>query len=275
MMTISNKNGAANSVQSVRANMNMQSDSVSKGIQDQIVNAQKQLQELGANKDMTLEEKMKRRQEIQQEINNLNQQLRQHQIEKRKEQQAKNAPKKEESGNSQKENTSDQKAGLSTASMQAMISADSSMKLAKVQGSTATQMEGRAGVLKVEIKLDGSRGGDTSAKEAELAEVEQKAENATNAQLNSLAEANQTMAEATKADQTDNKTDSKNKESKADRTATDEQQTGGVSQADSEDKDIKADMQTSETLSADENAAVEKADANSRFEQQKHIDIRL
>ncbi|MDE6221380.1 MAG: FlxA-like family protein, partial [Lachnospiraceae bacterium] len=93
-MTIGNGNGngAANNVQSVRANTNMQSDSVSKGIQDQIANAQKQLQELGANKDMTPEEKMKKRQEIQQEINNLNQQLRQHQIEKRKEQQARNTP---------------------------------------------------------------------------------------------------------------------------------------------------------------------------------------
>ena len=34
---------------------------------------------------------MKKRQEIQQEINNLNQQLRQHQIEQRKEQQSKNS----------------------------------------------------------------------------------------------------------------------------------------------------------------------------------------
>ncbi len=58
MMTISNGNGAANNVQSVRANMNMPSDSVSKGIQDQIMNTQKQMQELGANKDMTPEEKM-------------------------------------------------------------------------------------------------------------------------------------------------------------------------------------------------------------------------
>ena len=239
MMIISNGNGVANSVQSVHANMNMQSDSVSKGIQGQIMNAQKQLQELSANKDMTLEEKMKRRQEIQQEINNLNQQLRQHQIEKRKEQQAKNTPKKEESENSQKENTSDQKAGLSTASMESMISADSSIKLAQVQGSTATQMEGRAGVLKVEIKLDGGRGGDTSAKEAELADVEQKAENATNSQLNTLAEANQTMAEATEADKAENKTNSENEDSKTDQAAADKQQMVGVSKADSEDKDIK------------------------------------
>ena len=61
-MTINSGNRVVNNVQSVGGNMNMQSDSVSKSIQDQIVNAQKQLQELGANKDMTPEEKMKKRQ---------------------------------------------------------------------------------------------------------------------------------------------------------------------------------------------------------------------
>lgn len=274
-MTISNGNGVSNNVQSVRANMNMQSDSVSKGIQDQIVNAQKQLQELGANKDMTPDEKMKRRQEIQQEINNLNQQLRQHQIEKRKEQQAKNAPKKEENSNSQKENTPEQKSGLSTASMQAMISADSSMKQAKVQGSTARQMEDRAGVLKIEIKLDGSRGGDTASKEAELAEVEQKAENATNAQLNTLAEANQTMTEAAKAEQDDNKTDSENKTGRTEQTADDKQQTGEVSQTESEENNVGTDIQNPEALASNENAAVESAEAETRAVSQKHIDIRL
>lgn len=269
MMTITNGNGTANRVQSVRANMNMQADSVSKSIQDQIVNAQKQLQELGADKDMTAEEKMKRRQEIQQEINNLNQQLRQHQIEKRKEQQA------EESGSNQRENAPEQNAGLSTASMQAMISADSSIKQAKVQGSAARQMEGRAGVLKIEIKLDGSRGGDTASKETELAEVEQKAENATNAQLNTLAEANQTMKEAAKADQGDDKTDSGDRNSKTDQTPDKKQQMGEVSQTELEKREIGADMQTSETDASDEDAAVEKVEVDSRAVTQKHIDVRL
>lgn len=275
MMTITNGNGTANRVQSVRANMNMQADSVSKSIQDQIVNAQKQLQELGADKDMTAEEKMKRRQEIQQEINNLNQQLRQHQIEKRKEQQAENASKKEESSSNQRENAPEQNAGLSTASMQAMISADSSIKQAKVQGSAARQMEGRAGVLKIEIKLDGSRGGDTASKETELAEVEQKAENATNAQLNMLAEANQTMKEAAKADQSDDKTDSGDRNIKTDQTPDKKQQMGEVSQTELEKREIGADMQTSETDASDEDAAVEKVEVDSRAVTQKHIDVRL
>lgn len=254
MMTINSGNGVAGNVQPVRANMDMQFDSVSKSIQNQIANAQKQLQQLGENKDMTPEEKMKKRQEIQQEINNLNQQLRQHQIEKRKEQQAKNAPEKQANNNKQK-NASDQKAGLSTTSMQAMISANSSIKQAKVQGSTAAQMEGKAGVLKMEIKLDESRGGDTAAKETELAEVEQKAESAANGQLGTLAEANQTMTEAAKAEQAHNRMNSKDKNSKTEHTADDKQQTGEVS--------------------SNENTAVEKSEADPRAVTQKHIDICL
>ena len=43
-------------------------DSVSKSIQNQIANAQKQLQEISSDKDMSIEEKMKKSQEIQQKI---------------------------------------------------------------------------------------------------------------------------------------------------------------------------------------------------------------
>ena len=58
--------------------MTQGNDSVSKNIQNQIANAQQKLQDLSSNEEMSLEDKMKKRQEIQQEINNLNQQLRQH-----------------------------------------------------------------------------------------------------------------------------------------------------------------------------------------------------
>ena len=86
-MKINGINGANTQVGGM--NMMQSNDSVSKNLQSQIANAQKQLQELSANKEMSLEEKMKKRQEIQQQIADLNHQLRQHQIEQRKEQQAK------------------------------------------------------------------------------------------------------------------------------------------------------------------------------------------
>lgn len=197
-MTIGNVSGMAvqGTGRGLQQGMNAQTDAVSKNIQKQIMDAQKQLQELSSNNDMNMEERMKKRQEIQQQISDLNMQLRQHQIEQRKEQQAKKAAKEEQTrGNTQAE-SGKQKTGLSKASMHAMISAESSMKQAQVQGSVATSMEGRAGVLKAEIKQDGATGGDTKSKEEELAQVEQKAEQATASQMESLGKANKTIEEA-------------------------------------------------------------------------------
>ena len=177
--------------------MTQGNDSVSKNIQNQIANAQQKLQDLSSNEEMSLEDKMKKRQEIQQEINNLNQQLRQHQIEQRKEQQSKNSSSMDDmvagtSSTSKKKDT-----GLSQASMQAMICADSSMKQAKVQGSMATQNRGRASVLESEIKQDAGKG-NTEKKEEELAELQAKAQSATAAQMSTLADANKSVEEAQK-----------------------------------------------------------------------------
>ena len=208
-MTINGINGA-----NTQMGMNQATDSYSRNIQNQIANAQKQLQELSSNEDMTLEEKMKKRQEIQQQISDLNVQLRQHQMEQRREK------KQQEKGSSMDDmlggsgNTGSAKAGskstgLSQASMTAMISAGTSMKQAKVQGSVATKMEGRAGILESEIKLDKVRGNDTQKKEEELADVQQKAQAATSSQLFTLADASKTMEEAAKADSKEEKSDDK------------------------------------------------------------------
>lgn len=215
-MTINGINGANTGIGQMGPNQ--ATDSYSKNIQNQISNAQKQLQELSSNEDMTLEEKMKKRQEIQQQISDLNMQLRQHQIEQRKEmQQAKSSSVDDISGTRSAGNTKagGNGTGLSQASMTAMISADSSMKLAKAQGSVATKMEGRAGILESEIKLDRVRGGDTKKKEEELADVKQNAQKATSSQLSTLADANKTMEEAAKADSREEKTDDKAKETEA------------------------------------------------------------
>ena len=178
-------------------------DSVSKNIQNQIANAQQKLQDLSSNEELSLEDKMKKRQEIQQEINNLNQQLRQHQIEQRKEQQSKNSSSMDDMVTGTKNTSAKKGTGLSQAGMRAMISADSSMKQAKVQGSMATQMEGRAGVIASEIKQDAGKG-NTEKKEEELADLQAKAQSATAAQMSSLSDANKSMEEAVKAD---NRTD--------------------------------------------------------------------
>ncbi len=183
--------------------MNQATDSYSRNIQNQIANAQKQLQELSSNEEMTLEEKMKKRQEIQQQISDLNMQLRQHQMEQRKEKQQERASSKDNLPGGVKTKAGEKATGLSQASMTAMLSADTSIKQARVQGGVATKLEGRANVLKAEVKQGG---GNVEAKKEEIAELEQKAENATVSQMNTLAEANKVMEEAAVAERGDNKT---------------------------------------------------------------------
>ena len=202
-MTINSINGT--NTQIGQMGMNQEADSYSRNIQSQIANAQKQMQELSSNEDMSLEEKMKKRQEIQQQSSDLNMQLRQHQIEQRKEkQQTKDSSMDNMLGgtkNAGNAKAGSKSTGLSQASMTAIISADNSIKQAKVQGSVATKMEGRAGVLKFEIKMDEASGGNTQKKKEELAEVEQKAQEASSSQLSTLADANKAMEEAAKADE--------------------------------------------------------------------------
>ena len=188
---------------------NIKMDSASRSIKKQIENAQKQLQELSANEDMPLEEKMKKRQEIQQEITSLNQQIIQHQIEQRKQQQEKGfSVDNMDSGRKKavKTRTGGKGNVLSQAGMQSIISADSSIKQSKVQGSVATKMKGMANVLESEIKQDAAMGGNTEAKQAALAEIEKKAMEATSSQTSTLAKANQELKEAAGTEQ-DNSTD--------------------------------------------------------------------
>ena len=211
-MRINGLNGV-NNTQAGGMNMMQANDSVSKNIQNQIADAQKQLQELSSNKEMSIEEKMKKRQEIQQQITDLNNQLRQHQIEQRKEQQAKKSSMDDMLGGTRKTapKGGNQGVGLSQASMKAMMSADSAKAQAQVQGSVATKLEGRAGILESEIKLDSARGGNVEKKQEELAEVEQMAAEVQSAQMNTLTEANKELEAAAKAEQQAEKTDSKDK----------------------------------------------------------------
>lgn len=178
--------------------MGTQEDAVSKSLKKQIGDAQERLQEISSSEDLSMEEKMKRRQEIQKEITTLNQQLRQHEIELRKEKQQEQKASNKELGQTAKGGS------MSSASMQAIISADTSLKQAQVQKSVSTSMEGRAGVLKAEIKQD--KGKNTEAKEAEFAQVEQKAADATQSQMETLGEANNAIKEAATAEP-DNKKD--------------------------------------------------------------------
>ena len=208
-MNISGISGNTTGASSFRIEMNKDSDPFSKSIQSQIANAQKQMQELGDNKDMSPEEKMKKRQEIQQQITDLQNQLRQHQIEQRKESQKKSAPSMTDmlGGNSQHGKSRKSSAGMSSASMQAIISADISMDQAKVQGAVKTDVEGKAGILESEIKLDEARGADTTKKKEELADLESKAQDLTSSQLNTLSDASAELKKAAESEKDTIETD--------------------------------------------------------------------
>lgn len=226
-MTINGINGV--NTQMKQMGVNQATDSYSRNIQSQIANAQKQLQELSSNEDMSMEEKMKKRQELQKQISDLNSQLRQHQMEMRREASEK-AQKKDPNGEDQSggvqraENKGrNQQAGMSKGSMQAMIGAEGTLKQAKIQGSVAKRMEGRAGVLEAEIKLDAARGGSVEAKEEELAQVKEKAQNATDSQLDTLSKANGEMKKAGEIDQETGKTQ-KDEEEKKDTGTADEKE---------------------------------------------------
>lgn len=245
-------------------NLTQVNDSVSKNIQNQISNAQKQLQELSANKDTSIEEKMKKRQEIQQQINELNQQLRQHQMEQRKEQRAKKSSMDDMLGGNKKvsSKTERQGNGLSQASMKAMISADSAMTQAKVQGSVAMRMDGRAGVLETEIKLDMARGDDVTKKKEELAEVQKKAMTAESAQMNNLADVNMELEEEAKVEQQEEKTKDKDKEKNI--IGTEEKSDVNIEV----NKDIRTENNSTELLKAVETSSLEPTTY-------KHVDVYL
>lgn len=210
-----------------------QMDPVSKDLLQQIEKLKKDLQEISSNQDIPTDTKMKKRQDIQKQISELEIQLRQHQIEARKEERQK---KKEESSfddlmgtKPQEKQGGSQNTGMSAGSMEAMISADVSVKHANVNGSTAKKMEGKANVLEIEMKLDGGRGGSSNVglKEAELARVKEAAEKATASQMDSLAQAGKTLQNAAK----DEKVDKKKEEEEQKSSGTEEEKEEGTSTA--------------------------------------------
>lgn len=184
-------------------------DAVSKEMQRQIEETKKQIQELSENQKMPPEEKMKKRQELQKQLTDLTNQLRQHQIEQRrqKQQEKKQGTSMDDMlGGSRKTaktggKAGAAKAGLSKAGMKALISSDTAMKQADAQGSVATGLEGRAGVLEAEIKQDGSRGMDVLDKKEELAELQQRTSDTLTSQGETLGEAAREIKEAAKTEQ--------------------------------------------------------------------------
>ena len=196
-MQINGVNGAGMQSGNSMTGIGQGTDAYSRQLQKQISYAQKKLQDISSDENLSPEEKMKKRQEIQQEINDLNIQLRQHQIELRREKQEEksDSPVTELTGGRKNARTGkgSQAGGMSEAGMSAIISADVAAGQARIQGNTAKRMENRAGIIKSEIKMES---GDTSDKEKELAEVEKRAQAASESQMNTLRDMGETLKKA-------------------------------------------------------------------------------
>ena len=172
-----------------RANADWQTDSKSKEFQNQIANAQNRLKDLTVDKELGEDEKSKKRQEIQQQITDLNNQLRQHQLQMQREMREQKADTKdseEEQANGIRDEIEQPSVHAQTA-REVILSANSAIKLAQAQGSLSMEMENRVRVLQTEIKQDARYGKDTEQKKNELEKLEKKAVKVKGAKMSYLA----------------------------------------------------------------------------------------
>ena len=166
-------NNSSNMISNTQKSLNKKEDSISQGIRKQIDSIKEQMANLSKNEEMSTETKMSKKKELQAMVDDLNKQLTQRQIEIQSE-----ATKKEVEGVEPK--TSDnQTAGnaqtvagnLDVVSMKGLISAGITMSQVNKSEAVKTNMEGQAGVLTEEIKLDRGRGKDSSLKQNRLSEI--------------------------------------------------------------------------------------------------------
>lgn len=170
----------------------------SKALQTQITGKQQSLNKLTSDAEMTVSEKEKERRKINQEIAELNRKLRQERLkeqednkELQKEQEKKKVIKEEalQKLNSKKEDapassseSQDDTAHEDTSAvtdipvvtLKNVLSADSAIKLSKVEEQVSRNMDGRQDILAAEIKSDELYGTDTSSKKEELSNLRRK-----------------------------------------------------------------------------------------------------
>ncbi|MBQ4282597.1 MAG: FlxA-like family protein [Lachnospira sp.] len=176
-VTVSGKTSA------VSANVTA-SDIESKRLQSQIASKQQRLNSLASDDEISAEEKAKQRQEIKEQIAELNRKLELKRQEKEAEEKkaAKeaedravvredmlNGVKKDESKKTEDGNVIDsQDKEFSVKNIHNILSANSLVNKERVQESVARQKEGYENVLESEIKLDKMHGEDTEEKEDKL-----------------------------------------------------------------------------------------------------------
>ena len=176
-------------IQSGQMRITPMKDAVTRGLESQIEELQRQIQNVAADENLTMEQKQKKKQELQDKIMELQEQLQQPVAEQRREQR-------------EEQTKATQKKPYDETGMQTVISSEAAVKHAKIQEAAANRMEGRAAVLKSEMELDTGRNMPSiPSKENELARAEQGAENARSTQMELLGRTNQDLKDAAEANQ--------------------------------------------------------------------------
>ena len=187
-----------NTAQSIRQNT-QSDDPVIKNAQSQIEALQKQLQQLAKNEDMDADTKREKRQELQQQISDLNASIRQRQMELRNKKQQENMAKAEAArakNEPEAVKEAKQAGAFTTRGLNAVLSAGNAMEISKAQGEIAARLEGRANELRSEIALDKSRGADTRQKSNELSKVTRGAKKAKSDQIGTMGKAVKELSDA-------------------------------------------------------------------------------
>lgn len=204
-------------------------DSISKNIQNEISDVQRKRQELSSKEDIPVEEKQKKRREMQQEISRLNTQLRQRQAEMRrekqkellseemktdpdktKEEEAKKVETKEagQTGKDGREIREEEKKGteeenkaigISGTGMQETVAADLAMRQLRSRQSVISGMENDIAILQGEIRQDEARGANVEQKQAALKKQEEKVQKASAPRFSVLDNTYKVIVDATRA----------------------------------------------------------------------------
>ncbi len=190
-------NLAANDSISGKQGGNSEADAIKR----EIKRVQDQITDLANNKDLSIEEKRNKKKALTEQLTNLNKQLVDIQIEQQKVEQEKRLAeiqkRAEETAIKQKEENKE-KGGLSSVSVQAILSASSSINEARSINHVRTKMIGDAHELEGTIAISKSKGQDTTGLQYELSELKKKIGDVTTSVIEKYSEANESMKAALK-----------------------------------------------------------------------------
>lgn len=182
-------------------------DAISKSIENEISDVQRQRQQV-SKQDLSADEKMKKRQELQQEISRLNNQLRQRQAEARKKQNKEEVAKerdaenvkadnekKEQAAVSKKDETKEKEAESKTVEMQdakkdkikeqTVVSAEVAVSQSRLQSKVVSGIQNDINILKGEIRQDKARGENVDDKKEQLEKQRNRLRRASSAEFTS------------------------------------------------------------------------------------------